>query len=638
VRVVCTAGHVDHGKSTLVRALTGMEPDRLAEEQRRGLTIDLGFAWADLGGTTVAFVDLPGHERFVGTMLAGAGAVDLALFVVAADEGWMPQSAEHLAILDLLGVRRGLVALTKADAVDADTAGLGAELVAAELAGTGLAGAEIVPVSAATGAGLDDLRAALGRVLAAAPPAADRGRPRLWVDRSFSVRGAGTVVTGTLTGGRLAAGEELVLLPGRRPVRVRGLQALGAAVGEAGPGTRVAVNLTGVDRGEAGRGDALVRPGQWREVVRFDAAVRALDGLPIDRTGAWRVHAGAGERSAQVHPISGQPVVGEGFVRVELDGALALAAGDHLVLREAGRRVTAGGGVVLDADPPPRPRGTPARRARLAQLTARATALTPAPTGAAAGGPASAGAVLVGLHVAERGVAVVADAAALAGVTVEEATAAVRAARLPVLTVGGVATAVDRDAARRWAQAVVDALGAHHRAHPLDRAAPRDVAVRAATAAGCPPPLATAFVDLLVTARAVAAQGAGVRLPHHRVRLDDGQAAVRDALVAALAAEPFAPPPLSAAAARARATPSLVRELEHAGAIVRLGPDLAVAAGALDLAVTRLAGAARAEGPLTAARAKEVLGTSRKYALPLLEELDRRGRTRRRGDVRDVLG
>ncbi len=153
MRVVCTAGHVDHGKSTLVRALTGMEPDRLAEEQRRGLTIDLGFAWADLAGTTVAFVDLPGHERFVATMLAGAGAVDLALFVVAADEGWMPQSAEHLAILDLLGVRRGLVALTKADAVDADTAALGAELVAAELAGTGLAGAEIVPVSAATGGG-----------------------------------------------------------------------------------------------------------------------------------------------------------------------------------------------------------------------------------------------------------------------------------------------------------------------------------------------------------------------------------------------------------------------------------------------------------------------------------------------------
>ncbi len=359
MRVVCTAGHVDHGKSTLVRALTGMEPDRLAEEQRRGLTIDLGFAWADLAGTTVAFVDLPGHERFVATMLAGAGAVDLALFVVAADEGWMPQSAEHLAILDLLGVRRGLVALTKADAVDADTAALGAELVAAELAGTGLAGAEIVPVSAATGGGLDDLRAALGRVLAGAPPAADRGRPRLWVDRSFSVRGTGTVVTGTLTGGRLAAGEELVLLPGRRAVRVRGLQALGAPVGEAAPGTRVAVNLTGVDRGEVGRGDALVRPGQWREVVRFDAAVRALDGLPIDRTGAWRVHAGSGERSAQVHPISGQPVVGEGFVRVELDAPLALAAGDHVVLREAGRRVTAGGGVVLGPPPPPPPAAPP---------------------------------------------------------------------------------------------------------------------------------------------------------------------------------------------------------------------------------------------------------------------------------------
>jgi len=652
VRVVCTAGHVDHGKSTLVRALTGMEPDRLAEEQRRGLTIDLGFAWTQVGSGTVAFVDLPGHERFVGTMLAGAGAVELALFVVAADEGWMPQSAEHLAILDLLGVRHGVVALTKADAVDAETASLGAELVAAELAGTGLAGAEVVPVSAASGAGLGALRAALGRMLAAAPAPVDAGRPRLWVDRSFSVRGAGTVVTGTLTGGAVATGEELALLPGRRAVRVRGLQELGRPVAEARPGSRVAVNLTGVERGEVGRGDALVRPEQWRGVVRFDAAVRALGGPPIDRSGAWRLHAGSGERTAAVYPIGGRPIAGEGFVRVELEGALALTAGDRVVLREAGRRLTVGGGVVLDPDPPERPRGTPARTRRSAQLAARAQALAGA-AGAGAGGPggaeqaqgwggaaaAAAGrARLVVLHLAEREVAALSRVAAAAGVTGAQAVAAARAAGSPVLTVGGLAHAVDRESARTWGQAVVDALRDHHRARPLDRTAPRDVAARAAVAAGCPSALAPAFLDLLVGAGAVAAEGSGMRLPRHRVQLDGAQAATRDALVAALAAEPFAPPALSVAVARAQAPAALVRELEQAGTIVRLGPDLAVPAGTLDLAVARLAGAARAEGPLTAARAKEVLGTSRKYALPLLEELDRRGRTRRRGDVRDVLG
>jgi selenocysteine-specific elongation factor len=623
MHVVCTAGHVDHGKSTLVKALTGMEPDRFAEEQERGLTIDLGFAWTALpgAGRTVAFVDLPGHERFVGNMLAGAGPVELALFVVAADEGWMPQSQEHLDILDLLGVRRGLVALTKADLVDADDIEVATALVHEELAGSTFAGAEVVPVSAVTGANLDVLVARLDAVLEAAPEPADRGRPRLWVDRSFSVRGAGTVVTGTLAGGRLQVGDELDVLPGGERGRIRGLQALKSVVGEAPPGSRVAVNLSGLERTEVVRGDAVGLAGQWLAVSELDARIRALPGHELGKRGSWHLHVGSGRRQARIFPLHHEPVgVDGGFARVVLDHPVAVCAGDRFVIRDAGRQSTAGGGVVLDADPPRRPRGA-GRDERDGQLAARRAALD---TGDRA--------QLLALHVAERGAADLRRAAAVVGLDRDAATEAARGARL--LPLG--TSVVHPRAAAGWTGAVTEALRSYHAHHPVDRAAPKDVAVRAATAAGCPEPLAGALLDALVRLGRVAAEGPGLRSPDHSVRLDPVQTAARDALLGALGAEPFAPPNLSAAAAAAGASVALVRELEAAGQLVRLGPDLALVTGALDDAVERLRAAYAAEGPLTAARAKEVLGTSRKYALPLLEELDRRGRTRREGDVRHV--
>jgi selenocysteine-specific elongation factor len=370
VHVVATAGHVDHGKSTLVLTLTGMDPDRFAEEKARGLTIDLGFAWTTLpSGRGLAFVDVPGHVRFIKNMLAGVGAVDACLFVVAATEGWKPQSEEHLRILELLGVGHGVVALTKVGAVDAETREIARLDVADHLAGSGLAAAEVVEVDAPTGEGLDDLRSALDRLVATTPTSPDRGRPRLWVDRAFAAKGAGTVVTGTLAGGSLRVDDELLLVPGRgggRRVRVRALQSHQTPRDEVGPGHRVAMNVTGVAHDEAARGQALVRPGQWRLTRTVDASLQVLAGLghEVSRRGAYHAYVGSGEHAVALRVLGIEAVApgATGFVRLHLPRALPLLPGDRYVLRESGRGETVGGGEVLDVDPVlPASRAKPSR-------------------------------------------------------------------------------------------------------------------------------------------------------------------------------------------------------------------------------------------------------------------------------------
>jgi len=364
VRIVATAGHVDHGKSTLVRALTGTDPDRWAEEKARGLTIDLGFASTPLpSGATVSFVDVPGHTRFLKNMLAGVGAVSACLFVVAATEGWKPQSEEHLRILELLGVAGGVVALTKVGLVDDDHLELARLELADHLAGTFLADAEVIAVDAPTGQGLGDLAGALDRLVSATPAAVDRARPRLWIDRSFVVKGAGTVVTGTLTDGGLAADEEVLLLPSGRAGRVRGLQTLHTDVVAIEPGHRVALNLSGVERTALARGDVLVTPGRWHLTTRVDAELHVLDSLdhPVSRRGAHVLHLGAGEFAVRLRVLGHEslPPGGSGAVRLHLPVALPLLPGDRFVLREWGRDETVGGGEVLDVDPV-----RPASRAR----------------------------------------------------------------------------------------------------------------------------------------------------------------------------------------------------------------------------------------------------------------------------------
>lgn len=345
--VVGTAGHVDHGKSTLLMALTGRDPDRWEEEKRRGLTIDLGFVWATLtSGREVSFVDVPGHDRYIKNMLAGIGAIDVALLVVAADEGWMPQSEEHLAVLDFLGVERGVVALTKVDRVDADLVELATLEVMAHLEGTSLAAAAIIPVSAVEGQGVDEVAGALD---AALPEPKSGEDPRMWVDRRFRVAGAGTVVTGTLLGGPVAVGDTFVSYPGAESLRIRTIESHEQSLERVEPHRRVALSLVG-ETDDIGRGIMLGREGVWEATERFTARVRAARYTDeLVEKGAYQVHVGSAAVAARLRLID------EGAL-LTLDHPLPLRYGDRFILRDTGRRAVMGGGVVLDSRPPRRGR------------------------------------------------------------------------------------------------------------------------------------------------------------------------------------------------------------------------------------------------------------------------------------------
>ncbi len=355
MRIIATAGHVDHGKSSLVQALTGTDPDRWEEEKRRGLTIDLGFAFTQIAEQQIGFIDVPGHVRFLRNMLAGIGGIDACMFVVAANEGWKPQTEEHLRILDALGITRGVVVLTKTDLVDADALAQTLDSVRHHVRSTFLASAPIAQVSVHNSATLDTLRSTLGDLIASLPPVVDTHRPRIWVDRSFAAKGSGTVITGTLTGSSLSVGDELMQQPSNSAVKVRGIQSNGVSLDKLEAGNRCALNITGVDHQSINRGDVLVVGGQWLGTNKFDASLKVLESIEhaVSKRGSYMMYVGSREIKVVLHTIGSTSIQsGEtGFIRVALPDMIPLAPGDRFILRESGRDETIGGGEVLDIQP-----------------------------------------------------------------------------------------------------------------------------------------------------------------------------------------------------------------------------------------------------------------------------------------------
>ncbi|WP_433149915.1 selenocysteine-specific translation elongation factor [Actinomadura nitritigenes] len=579
MHVVATAGHVDHGKSTLVRALTGMEPDRLEEERRRGLTIELGFAWTDLpGGEPVAFVDVPGHERFVATMLAGVGPVPAAMVVVAADQGWQRQSQEHLAVLDALGVRHGLLAVTRRDLTDAATAARVRDDALERIAATSLGEVAAVEVSGATGQGLDGLRAALAD-LAAALPEPDRAADvRLWIDRVFTVQGRGTVVTGTLGAGTLRVGDRLAA--GGETVRVRGLQSLKRQYDEVGAVARVAVNLHG-GAGALRRGDALLTPGRWLPTELVDVRLHGDPARELPR----RLVLHVGSAAVPVHVRA----LGEDTARLALERPLPLRAGDAALLRDPGRHRVPAGVAVLDVRPEPfTRRGAAAARAR------ELAAMGPRPDGAA--------------ELRRRGLARRADLIAMGVPPPSEPVAG-----------DWLADPGHWDDLRRRLR---DAVEEHARTHPTDPGLPAEAARRVL---GLPD---RALVEALATGlhrrdgRLYGTATAPELPPHVRRAVD---AVRRD-----LAGAPFNAPD-AGRLAELGLTPKLIAAAAAAGALLRVADGIVLLPGADAEAAALLA---KLDPPFTLSEARRALGTTRRVAVPLLEHLDEQGYTVRVDDLR----
>ena len=619
--VAGTAGHVDHGKSSLVRALTGIDPDRLREEREREMTIDLGFAWLPLpGGTSLSIVDVPGHERFIKNMLAGVGGIDLALLVVAADEGPMPQTAEHLAILDLLDVQHGIVVLTKRDVVDAEWLELVTEETRERLAGTSLADAPIVAVDSLSRAGLDDLIAKLDELVGTLPGRPAAGRPRLPVDRSFTVAGFGTVVTGTLTGGTLEVGQEVELAPSGVRSRIRGLQSHGRKTERALPGSRTAVNLTGVDREAISRGDVLTSPGWLRPTALLDARLRVIADAPepLEQNEPVDVFIGAAESPGHLTLLDAERLAPgtEGWVQIRLDQPVAAVAGDHFVVRRASPSQTLGGGRIVDTNPR---RHRRFRTEVLDDLQTRASGTTE-----------------------ERLVQLLADAplelrtlAERLGVdldAIREAVAAVTDLIAPIGAGDDPVLAPNRLVARREQieaerHAVGRLLADYHRRWPLRRGVPREGGKTRPFGRGR---AADAVLQTLATGGDIADLSSLVALPGHQITLSPDQQRQADAYRAALAADPVSPPAPDAFGIDA----DLLAAMVELGMAVRIAEGIVYGVDELATIEARVREIIDERGSITLAEFRDAFGTSRKYAQAVLEYLDQQRVTRRVGDAR----
>ena len=616
--VIGTAGHVDHGKSTLVKALTGIDPDRLPQEKEREMTIDLGFAWMSLpGGREVSIVDVPGHERFIKNMLAGVGGIDLAMLVVAANESVMQQTREHLAILDILRIKRGLVVITKADMVDPELV----ELVKAEVedivAGTILEGAPMLAVSAYTGEGMESLLATIDGMLDDTEARKDLGRPRLPVDRCFSVAGFGTVVTGTLIDGTLHVGQEVRLALSGERGRIRGLQSHQRKTERAEPGIRLAVNLSGLSRHDVQRGEMLTA-GSWLQLTnRIDARIKMLKGASqsLSHNETVTFHLYTTEAPARVRLLDAD-VLGagqEGWAQMHLQEAVPAVKGDLFVIRSAD--TTLGGGTIVD--PQPRRRHRRNIPSVLEQLAAME-----------AGGGLDA----VASAVEQWAPCDLKSLSQKANLPLEEVLSEVASlaekGQVMVLgsaPVGAGSTLYSRGSWSSLVQRASEALRQYHGQHPLRRGIPREeMRSRLSITQGTFP----LVVEQLVAEGVLSEDGAALRNPQHAPTLTPAQQKLADGFIRSLEAEPFSPPtdlPLDS---------EVLTLLIDEGKVVKVNESVVFSAGAYKTMVERIIAHTKAKGNITVGDGRDMFNSSRKYILPLLEHLDQEHITRRVGDER----
>jgi selenocysteine-specific elongation factor len=643
--VVGTAGHIDHGKSALVRALTGTDPDRLKEEKARGITIDLGFAHQTIDGVNFAFVDVPGHERFVKNMLAGVGGIDLVVLVVAADESVMPQTREHFDICRLLRVPAGFVALTKSDLADADMLELARLEVRELVAGSFLEGAPIVPVSARTGDGLDAFREALAQVGRTVQRRAVQGVTRLPIDRVFSMKGFGTVVTGTLVSGRIAVDDELAIAPGDRVVKVRGVQVHGERQAETVAGQRSAINLGGVELEQVGRGQTLLAPGAFVDTKIADAMVDVLPGAkPLKHGARVRFHQGTAEiigRVAVIGPAAPDRAIpaiaagGRAFVRLRLEAPAVLGRGDRYILRAYSPPQTVAGGLILDPRPPRSGIRSAAAVERLRRLefdpavddragAELRAALVMVEDAGLAGFPLTAFTSRIGVDPSSVG----ARAEALVG--------AHQAIRAGDVLVSAAVFAKLKDG-------IVKALAEHHQAQPLSEGVPREE-LREHLAARAHPAVFDGALGALAAAGTVSDRDR-VALSTHRLALSPEEERGRAAIERAYRDGGLKPPDAASIAATTGVTAAvaermlklLLRQKVLVRVDVLLFHDDSLKQLKAEVAALKNAVGAGAAARIDVATFKERFGVTRKFAIPLLEYLDRERITRRLGETRVVL-
>jgi selenocysteine-specific elongation factor len=611
--VLGTAGHIDHGKSALVQALTGIDPDRLREEKERGMTIDLGFAWLKLpGGAEVGIVDVPGHERFVKNMLAGVGSIDLALLIVAANEGVMPQTREHLAILDLLGIEHGIVVITKKDLVDPEWLDLVKMDIEELIRPTTLAQAPIIAVSAVTGAGLPELVAAIDKLLRSTEPKKDIGRPRLPVDRIFTIAGAGTIVTGTLIDGSLTVGQEVEIVPPGLKSRLRGLQTHKARLNTVTPGSRVAANLVGLATSDIQRGDVLTRPGWLVPTTQLSVELRLLSYLrrPLSHNATVSFHTGAAEVMAKVRLLEKERLEpGEtGWAQLVLDRPVALVKGDHYIIRSP--METLGGGKIVDSH---------AKRLRRFRP-----------------------ALIESLKVKEKGTAEDVVLALLEARQPLDIPALAKEADLPesearpavesliqqkkIITIGQTENGLFFTAAgwQRLTQEATAILQDYHRRFPVRPGMPKvELASRLKLSRQ-----SAAVMERLLADEALNEEGLVVRLPTHHVQLTPAQQAKVDAFLRALTQNPYSPP------TDQLPEPDLLNLLIERRQVVKVSESVVFSAATYDRMVEKVLAHIKANGKITLAEVRDLFQTSRKYAQALIEYLDEKKITRRVGDER----